>query len=295
MIKRKLFSEDHDLFRDAVRRFMAIEIAPKHAQWEEQGFVDRELWLKAGAAGYLCPTMPEAYGGSGVDICYSTILMEEQLRIGATGPGFQLHSEIVAPYLLHYGSEQLKSGYLPKMATGEMIGAIAMTEPGAGSDLQGVRTTAARDGEHYILNGSKTFITNGMHCDLVIVVAKTDPTAGSKGISLFVVDTGMAAGPMIRGQGRTVVGLRRSFLARAQWRPRRRSHHAGAARSGAAVDRARAGRRSGARLRAYRHHPHPLANGIVPDVIVGTSIGAVVGGCHAANELDTLGGMGARR
>ena len=192
MIKRKLFSEDHDLFRDAVRRFMAIEIAPKHAQWEAQGFVDRELWRKAGAAGYLCPTMPEAYGGSGVDICYSTILMEEQLRIGATGPGFQLHSEIVAPYLLHYGSEQLKSGYLPKMATGEMIGAIAMTEPGAGSDLQGVRTTAARDGEHYLLNGSKTFITNGMHCDLVIVVAKTDPTAGSKGISLFVVDTTMA-------------------------------------------------------------------------------------------------------
>ena len=192
MIKRKLFSEDHELFRDAVRCFMAIEIAPKHAQWEEQGYVDRELWRKAGAAGYLCPTMPGAYGGSGVDICYSTILMEEQLRIGATGPGFQLHSEIVAPYLLHYGSEQLKSHYLPKMATGEMIAAIAMTEPGAGSDLQGVRTTAARDGEHYVLNGSKTFITNGMHCDLVIVVAKTDPTAGSKGISLFVVDTTMA-------------------------------------------------------------------------------------------------------
>lgn len=188
---RKLFSEDHEMFRDAVRRFMDTEVAPHHARWETQGYVDRDIWNKAGAAGYLCPTMPEAYGGAGADNLYSAILIEETFRIGASGLGFNLHSEIVAPYILHHGSEYLKSTYLPRMATGEMIGAIAMSEPGAGSDLQGVKTTALRDGDHYILNGSKTFITNGWHCDLVIVVAKTDPAAGAKGISLFVVDTTM--------------------------------------------------------------------------------------------------------
>lgn len=191
MIPRTLFGDDHQLFRDTVRRFMETEVAPHHARWDEQGFVDRDLWRKAGAAGLLCPSMPEQYGGSGVDILFSVILMEEQFRIGALGPGFGLHSEIVAPYLLHHGSEYLKSMYLPRLATGEMIGAIAMTEPGAGSDLQGIKTSALREGEHYILNGSKTFITNGWHCDLVIVVAKTDPDAGSRGISLLVVDTSM--------------------------------------------------------------------------------------------------------
>ncbi|MFZ6816631.1 acyl-CoA dehydrogenase family protein [Undibacterium sp. Rencai35W] len=191
MIPRTLFGDDHQLFRDTVRRFMETEVAPHHARWDEQGFVDRDLWRKAGAAGLLCPSMPEQYGGSGVDILFSVILMEEQFRIGALGPGFGLHSEIVAPYLLHHGSEYLKSTYLPRLATGEMIGAIAMTEPGAGSDLQGIKTSALREGEHYILNGSKTFITNGWHCDLVIVVAKTDPDAGSRGISLLVVDTSM--------------------------------------------------------------------------------------------------------
>ncbi|MBV8125312.1 MAG: acyl-CoA dehydrogenase family protein [Burkholderiaceae bacterium] len=191
MIARTLFSEDHDMFRDAVRRFMATEVAPHTERWESQGYVDRELWRKAGAAGYLCPTMPEQYGGAGVDELFSVILMEEQFRIGATGPGFGLHSEIVAPYLLHHGSEHLKRTYLPKLASGEMIGAIAMTEPGTGSDLQGVKTTAILDGDHYVLNGSKTFITNGWHCDVVIVVAKTDPNAGAKGISLLVVDTSM--------------------------------------------------------------------------------------------------------
>jgi acyl-CoA dehydrogenase len=191
MIPRTLFSEDHEMFRDTVRRFMETEVAPHHERWEAQGFVDRGLWIRAGAAGLLCPTMPEAYGGAGVDELFSVVLMEEQFRIGATGPGFMLHSEIVAPYLLHHGSEHLKQTYLPRLATGEMIGAIAMTEPGTGSDLQGVKTTATRDGDCYVLNGSKTFITNGWHCDLVIVVAKTDLAAGAKGISLFVVDTSM--------------------------------------------------------------------------------------------------------
>lgn len=191
MIPRTIFNEEHDMMRASARRFMETEVAPHHERWEEQGYVDREIWNKAGEAGFLCASMPEQYGGAGADILFSAILMEEQSRIGATGLGFGLHSEIVAPYILHYGSEYLKSHYLPKLATGEMIGAIAMTEPGTGSDLQGVATTAVLDGDSYILNGSKTFITNGWLADLVIVVAKTDAAAGSKGISLFLVDTSM--------------------------------------------------------------------------------------------------------
>ena len=191
MFERTLFREEHTLFRDAARRFMETEVAPHRERWEEQGYVDREVWRKAGAAGFLCPSMPEQYGGAGADRLTSMVLIEEQARIGDSGLGFGLHSEIVAPYLLHYGSEELKQRYLPKMASGEMIGAIAMTEPSAGSDLQGIRSTAVRQGDHYVLNGSKTFITNGWHSDLVIVVAKTDPAKGAKGTSLFVVDTSM--------------------------------------------------------------------------------------------------------
>ncbi len=191
-VPRTLFEEEHDAFRDSVRRFLENEVAPFHDRWEEQGHVDREIWNKAGANGFLCPTMPEEYGGAGVDKRFSVVVMEEGARINATGMGWGLHSEIVAPYLLHYGSEHLKQKYLPKMASGEMVGAIAMTEPAAGSDLQGVRTTAVRDGDHYILTGSKIFITNGYLSDLVIVVAKTDPARGAKGTSLLVVDTSMA-------------------------------------------------------------------------------------------------------
>ena len=190
-IPRTLFDEEHDTFRDSVRRFCEKEIAPHIERWEEQQYVDRALWTKAGENGYLCPTMPEAYGGMDADKRYSVVLFEELARINATGIGWSLHSEIVAPYILHYGNEHLKSTYLPKMAPGEMIGAIAMTEPAAGSDLQGVKTTAVKDGDHYILNGSKTFITNGWLCDLVIVVAKTNPAAGAKGTSLFVVDANL--------------------------------------------------------------------------------------------------------
>ena len=192
MISRTLFNEEQDMLRESARRFMEKEVAPNHARWEEQGYVDRSLWAQAGAAGFLCTSMPEEYGGAGADIRFSVVLMEEQFRIGATGPGFGLHSEIVAPYLLHHGSDYLKSKYLPAMASGECITAIAMTEPGTGSDLQGVKTTAVRDGDCYVLNGSKTFITNGWNCDMVIVVAKTDPAAGSKGMSLLAVDTSMA-------------------------------------------------------------------------------------------------------
>ena len=195
MIERTLFSADHEGFRDSFRRFMDKEIAPFHSEWEEQGYVDREVWRKAGANGYLCMTMPEAFGGSGADKLYSVVQIEELSRGGWSGIGFGLHSEIVAPYILHYGSEEQKRNYLPRLASGKMIGAIAMSEPAAGSDLQGVKSTAIRStdaqGEFYLLNGSKTFITNGWHADLVIVVAKTDPSAGAKGTSLLLVERGM--------------------------------------------------------------------------------------------------------
>lgn len=191
MLERNLFNADHHTFRDSVRRFLEREAAPHHAHWEDQGYVDRNIWLKAGENGLLCSSMPEAYGGAGADKLYSVIVMEEISRINVSGLGFGLHSEIVAPYLLHYGTEEQKQRFLPRMATGEVIGAIAMSEPAAGSDLQGVRTTAVRQGDHYVLNGSKTFITNGWHADLVIVVAKTDPGLGAKGTSLFLVERGM--------------------------------------------------------------------------------------------------------
>lgn len=192
MIERTLFSPDHESFRDSFRRFMEKEIAPFHAEWEEQGYVAREVWNKAGENGYLCMSMPEAFGGSEADKLYSVIQMEELARGGFTGIGFGLHSEIVAPYILHYGTPEQKAKYLPKLATGELVGAIAMSEPAAGSDLQGVKTTAIEQADgSYLLNGSKTFITNGWHADLVIVVAKTNPAAGGKGTSLMLVERGM--------------------------------------------------------------------------------------------------------
>ena len=191
MITRTIFSSEHEIFRDAFRKFLDREVVPRHDAWEEQGFVDRDVWLKAGENGFLCPTMPVDYGGAGVDKLYSVIQMEEVARVNATGLGFGLHSEIVAPYILRYGSSEQKARLLPKMASGEIIGAIAMTEPSAGSDLQGIRTTAQRRGDEYVVNGSKTFITNGWHADLVIVVAKTNPAAGAKGTSLLLIERGM--------------------------------------------------------------------------------------------------------
>ncbi len=190
MIPRTLFSLEHELFRDSVRKFLEREAAPFHGQWEKQGHIDRQLWSKAGEQGLLCSHLPEAYGGMAVDFLYSAIVIEEISRLGLTGIGFSLHSDIVAPYILHYGSEALKQKYLPQLISGERVTAIAMTEPGAGSDLQGVKTTAVLDGDEYVINGSKTFITNGYLADLVIVVAKTDPKAGAKGTSLFLVEAG---------------------------------------------------------------------------------------------------------
>ncbi len=191
MLHRTLFSEEHELYRDQVRRFIEREITPRHTKWEKDKVVPRSVWRAAGEAGLLCPAIPDEYGGGGGDRLHSAIVMEELSRAGATGPGFALHSDIVAPYILSYGTEDQRQRYLPPMAKGEIIGAIAMTEPGAGSDLQGVRTTALKRGDGYVLNGSKTFITNGQNADLVIVVAKTDPMLGAKGITLFLVDVNL--------------------------------------------------------------------------------------------------------
>ena len=191
MIPRTLFGPEHEIFRDSARRFMEERVKPFDEKWQEQGYVDREVWREAGRNGFLCMSMPEAYGGAGADRLYSMVLIEEQARANNSSLGWGLHSEIVAPYLLNYGSEHLKKTYLPKMASGEVIGAIAMSEPGAGSDLQAVKTTAIRKGDRYLVNGSKTFITNGWNADAVIVVAKTDPAKGAKGTSLLVVDTSM--------------------------------------------------------------------------------------------------------
>ena len=193
MIQRTLFSPDHEAFRDSFRRFIEKEIAPFHAQWEEQGYVDRAVWNKAGENGFLCMSMPEEYGGAGADKLYSVAQIEELSRAGFSGIGYSLHNEIVAPYILHYGTEAQKKIFLPRLASGELIGAIAMSEPSAGSDLQGIKATAIQQGDgSYLLNGSKTFITNGWHADLVIVVAKTNPAAGAKGTSLLLVERGMA-------------------------------------------------------------------------------------------------------
>ncbi|HYW02755.1 MAG TPA: acyl-CoA dehydrogenase family protein [Gammaproteobacteria bacterium] len=190
-VQRPLFREEHEIFRNTVRRFYEKEVIPYHEQWEEEGQVSRDLWRKAGDAGLLCMSLPEEYGGAEGDFLFSIVMMEEQSRAGTSGPGFGLHNDIVAPYIYKYGNREQHGRWLPKMARGELIGAIAMTEPGTGSDLQAVRTTARRDGDHYIVNGQKTFITNGYMSDLVIVVCKTDPEAGAKGISLIVVESGM--------------------------------------------------------------------------------------------------------
>jgi acyl-CoA dehydrogenase len=190
MIPRTLFSEEHRIFREAARRFIEQEIVPHHAQWEKDGVVSRDAWRKAGEAGLLCCTVPEEYGGPGADFLYSTVVLEELARVGATGPAFHLHSEIVAPYILRYGGEEQKRRHLPRFVSGETIGAIAMSEPAAGSDLQGIKTTAIRDGDSYIVNGQKIFITNGQLADLVIVACKTDPREGAKGVSLILVERG---------------------------------------------------------------------------------------------------------
>ena len=186
--RRTAFTPEHDLFRDQVRRFFEREMIPHLDRWEAQGVADRDFWTKSGAAGLLCPTVPEEYGGLGLDFGFNAVI-DEELGYAGSSSGISLHSDIVAPYLVAYGSEAQKRAWLPRMISGETPTAIAMTEPGAGSDLQGIRTTAVVDGDDYVINGSKTYITNGQQAELVIVVAKTDPAEGAKGTSLILVES----------------------------------------------------------------------------------------------------------
>jgi len=179
--------DELELFRDAARRFIEHEIVPNDARWREQHHVDREIWNKAGEVGLLCTDIPAEYGGVGGDARHEAVVAEEMGRHGITSFGHVVHS-ILAHYVLNYGSEEQKRDWLPRMASGELVGAIAMTEPAAGSDLQAVKTRAVREGDHYVLNGSKTFISNGLHAGLVGVVAKTDSAKGSKGISIIMVE-----------------------------------------------------------------------------------------------------------
>ncbi|RUM98868.1 acyl-CoA dehydrogenase [Pseudaminobacter arsenicus] len=200
-------SEDVAMLYDMATKFLEAEIAPRYEEFEKAESFDRDSWRKAGAAGLLCASMPEAYGGSGGTFAHESAIMEAISHVGVDGFGIALHSSIVAPYILLYGSEEQKRKWLPRMATGELIGAIAMTEPGAGSDLQGVKTSAVKDGNHYLINGSKTFITNGQLANLIIVVTKTDPSKGAKGTSLIVVETDEVEG-FERGRNLDKIGLK---------------------------------------------------------------------------------------
>lgn len=207
MVPRTLFNEDHEAFRKTVRRFFEEEIAPHHERWEQQQHIDRHLWNKAGELGLLCPTMPEEYGGAGVDRLYSVIMMEEQARCGDSASGFSLHSDIVANYINNFGTEAQKREWLPKMASGEAVSAIAMTEPGTGSDLQSIRTTAVADGDDYIINGSKIFITNGYLCDVAVVAVRTGTTdKGAQNISLIIIEANRPG--FTKGKPLKKVGMR---------------------------------------------------------------------------------------
>ncbi|MBZ9656274.1 acyl-CoA dehydrogenase family protein [Phyllobacterium lublinensis] len=200
-------TEDVVMLEEMATRFLEAEILPHYDRFEKQEIFDRSAWELAGENGLLCASMPEEYGGAGGSYAHESAILEAISHVGVDGFGIALHNSIVAPYILHYGSEEQKQRWLPKMATGELIGAIAMTEPGAGSDLQGVKTSAKRDGNHYVINGSKTFITNGQLANLVIVVTKTDPAQGAKGTSLIVVETDGQEG-FERGRNLDKVGLK---------------------------------------------------------------------------------------
>ena len=201
-----ILEQEHEDFRVIARAFFDREVRPFHEQWERDGIVDREVWRKAGQRGLLCFDVDEAYGGPGIsDFRYNMVLAEEAARAGASGPGFAVHTDIIVPYISSLGTPEQKQRWLPGLVSGELISAIAMTEPGAGSDLQGIRTTAVDAGDHYVVNGSKTFISNGILSDLVVVVCRTDPEAGHQGISLIVVERGMAG--FERGRNLDKMGL----------------------------------------------------------------------------------------
>ena len=206
MFKRTLFTHEHELFRDTVRKFIEREIAPYHAQWEHDGIVPRDLWTKAGEAGMLCCTVPEEYGGLGLDYLFDVVVFEEMARSGFTGPGFLIHCDLVATYVKSFGTEEQKKQWLPKMVSGEAIGSLGMTEPHAGSDLKAIRTRAVRDGDDYIINGQKVFISNGQLCDVLVLATKTDSDAGSKGVTLFLVDTKTPG--FVRGKNLEKLGMK---------------------------------------------------------------------------------------
>lgn len=204
--QRTLFEPEHEMFRESFRTFLDRHVAPHHDQWEKDKLVDRDVWQEAGKQGFLGMAVPEEFGGGGVDdFRYNTIITEEIIAKRYSGLGFSLHNDVVAPYLLRLTTEEQKQRWLPKFCSGELISAIAMTEPGTGSDLQGIKTRAVKEGDHYILNGAKTFITNGIHADLVIVVAQTDPEKGALGFSLLVVERGMEG--FERGRKLDKIGL----------------------------------------------------------------------------------------
>jgi len=194
------------MFRSSVRKFIDKEIAPFHKQWEEEGIVPRDLWLKAGEAGMLCCTIPEEYGGLGLDYLFDVIVFEEMARSGFTGPGFLIHCDLVATYIKSFGSEEQKKHWLPKMVTGEAIGSLGMTEPHAGSDLKNIRTRAVRDGDDYVINGQKVFISNGQMCDVIVLATKTGSAHGAKGITLFLVDCSLPG--FVRGKNLDKLGLK---------------------------------------------------------------------------------------
>ena len=201
-----ILEQEHEDFRAVARAFFDKEVVPHHAAWEQAGIVDREIWRKAGERGLLCFDVDEAYGGPGIkDFRYNMVLAEESARAGASGPGFAVHTDIIVPYISSLGTDEQKQRWLPGCVSGDLVTAIAMTEPGAGSDLQGIRTTAVDAGDHYVLNGSKTFISNGILSDLVVVVCRTDPDAGHQGISLLVVERGMEG--FERGRNLAKMGL----------------------------------------------------------------------------------------
>ncbi len=202
-----IYEQEHEDFRRTARAFMEKEVIPFHDQWEKDGQVSREVWLRAGEAGLLCFDVEEEYGGAGMkDFRFNMVLIEEIARAGASGVGFPVHNDVIVPYISHLGTPEQKQRWLPGLVSGELISAIAMTEPGAGSDLQGIRTTAVDKGDHYVLNGSKTFISNGIMSDLVVVVARTNPDAGHQGISLLVVERGMEG--FERGRNLDKMGLK---------------------------------------------------------------------------------------
>ncbi len=205
MIESRHITPEHDIFRQGVRRFIERDCLPHRAAWQKAHVVDRDMWTKAGAAGLLCTKMSPAYGGGGGDLLHCLIILEEQTRAGFAELMFYLHSDIIAPYLEFYGTEDQRQRYLPKMATGEMTAALAMTEPGAGSDLQAIRSRARRDGDSYVIDGQKTFISNAQNADFILVAAKTDPDAGGRGVSLLIVETANAPG-FARGRNLRKVG-----------------------------------------------------------------------------------------